>query len=243
MKSLQSCKELIGCRVHASDGEVGKVRELYFDDARWRVRHIVVEVGHWPRARSVLVEPSAIVEVDRGHRRLVVSESRKQLVGGPDANTDQPVVRQLESRRKSQANWAVTLAGDALTAYPEALQTPEFEPINANGTPFDPHLRSSRAVLGMALRAAGSPAGRIDDLIFDDRSWEVRHLLIDMNDGTRHALPTGLVRRILFAEKSVAASLDGLFLAAGPRLDPSTPFTRQFEEAVRRHFESESTHS
>ncbi len=32
----------------ADDGHLGRVRDTYFDDRRWSIRHLVVETGHWP---------------------------------------------------------------------------------------------------------------------------------------------------------------------------------------------------
>ena len=36
----------------ADDGHLGRVRDTYFDDRRWSIRHLVVEIGHWPAHRS-----------------------------------------------------------------------------------------------------------------------------------------------------------------------------------------------
>ncbi|MEP7246109.1 MAG: PRC-barrel domain-containing protein [Gammaproteobacteria bacterium] len=38
---------LKGSRVRASDGEIGKVTDVYFDDEDWVVRYLVVDTGDW----------------------------------------------------------------------------------------------------------------------------------------------------------------------------------------------------
>jgi hypothetical protein len=41
---LNSIKKLSGCRILATDGEVGAVAEaVYFDDEQWVVRYLVVD--------------------------------------------------------------------------------------------------------------------------------------------------------------------------------------------------------
>jgi hypothetical protein len=35
-------KDLVGFRIHATDGDIGHVRDLYFDEQQWLVRHVVV---------------------------------------------------------------------------------------------------------------------------------------------------------------------------------------------------------
>jgi hypothetical protein len=37
---------LLNFRVHARDGSLGTVRDLYFDDARWTVRYLAVRGHH-----------------------------------------------------------------------------------------------------------------------------------------------------------------------------------------------------
>jgi len=33
--------------LHAADGDIGRVHDLYFDDRRWTVRYLVVDTRHW----------------------------------------------------------------------------------------------------------------------------------------------------------------------------------------------------
>jgi uncharacterized protein YrrD len=49
-----------GSQVLASDGEIGKVKEIYFDDDRWVVRYLVVDTGGWLTRRHVLISPHAV---------------------------------------------------------------------------------------------------------------------------------------------------------------------------------------
>src|SRR5271154_2724857 len=51
---------LEGCAVGASDGQVGTVKDILFDDEAWRIRWGVVDTGTWLTGRKVLVHPSAI---------------------------------------------------------------------------------------------------------------------------------------------------------------------------------------
>ena len=42
---LHSMSDIKGARILAVDGEIGEVREAYFDDERWVVRYVVVDTG------------------------------------------------------------------------------------------------------------------------------------------------------------------------------------------------------
>jgi sporulation protein YlmC with PRC-barrel domain len=43
---LRSVAELYGWSVETADGAVGHLADVYVDDRRWKVRHLVVESGH-----------------------------------------------------------------------------------------------------------------------------------------------------------------------------------------------------
>ena len=47
---------LEGCTVEASDGEVGTVKDILFDDEAWRIRWVVVDTGTWLTGRKVFLD-------------------------------------------------------------------------------------------------------------------------------------------------------------------------------------------
>jgi sporulation protein YlmC with PRC-barrel domain len=57
---LHKIKDLQGDALHAEDGEVGSVDDLYFDDEVWDVRYLVVNTRRWIPGRKYLVSPIAI---------------------------------------------------------------------------------------------------------------------------------------------------------------------------------------
>jgi len=52
---LRSMKQLYGEKLRASDGEIGHVKDFYFDDQEWVVRYAVVDTGSWLLGRLVLI--------------------------------------------------------------------------------------------------------------------------------------------------------------------------------------------
>ena len=57
---LRNVKESRGFAIRATDGVIGEVDDLYFDDENWAVRYLVVETGGWLSGRKVLISPYAI---------------------------------------------------------------------------------------------------------------------------------------------------------------------------------------
>jgi uncharacterized protein YrrD len=40
---LRTMKDLQGYAIRATDGDIGYVKDVYFDDQRWVVRYLIVE--------------------------------------------------------------------------------------------------------------------------------------------------------------------------------------------------------
>jgi PRC-barrel domain len=94
---LRNVKELLGFAIHATDGTIGEVADLYFDDEDWAIRYLVVDTGHWLSSRKVLISPVAIGQVDWMAQQLSVSLTKARVEGSPDIDTRKPVSRQHEA--------------------------------------------------------------------------------------------------------------------------------------------------
>ena len=57
---LHKASKLRGTTVQASDGEVGTVQDLYFDNQQWRVKYLAVKTAADAPNDVVLVPPSAV---------------------------------------------------------------------------------------------------------------------------------------------------------------------------------------
>ena len=57
---LRQAKDLNDYKLGARDGEIGNVKEFYFDDQSWAVRYLVADTGGWLSGRRVLISPYAL---------------------------------------------------------------------------------------------------------------------------------------------------------------------------------------
>ncbi|NPT41676.1 PRC-barrel domain containing protein, partial [Paraburkholderia sp. 1N] len=93
---LRNIEFLQGSTVKASDGDVGTVTQVYFDDEAWGVRYLVVETGDWLRDRQVLISPYAVSHSDPGSSAVHVKLTRQQVRDSPNIDAHKPVSRQHE---------------------------------------------------------------------------------------------------------------------------------------------------
>lgn len=187
----RNIKSLTGFSISATDGELGKVKDFYFDDESWTIRYLIVETGSWLVGRKVLISPHAITNVDWEGSTFVSNLTQEQVKSSPDIDTDKPVSRQHEIDLYQHYPWGDyyggILWGGGMGVTGMMLPAHEgIEPIvqkevdtTPNKTDADPHLRSTHKVTGYSIRAADGGIGDIEDFILDDNTWKVDYLIVD----------------------------------------------------------------
>jgi len=76
---LRSGAAVVGSRIRALDGELGRVEDFVVDDASWAIAGMVVDTRNWLPGKKVLVAPDAIAEIDWDSRAVSVKLTREQL--------------------------------------------------------------------------------------------------------------------------------------------------------------------
>jgi len=94
---LQNIKELYGNKLVALDGDIGLVKDFYFNDKTWMVRYLVADTEPWLPERLVLLSPHAFGKWDAHEKSLRVRLSKKQIENSPPLESHIPVSRQYET--------------------------------------------------------------------------------------------------------------------------------------------------
>jgi len=246
---LRSLHNLEGSTLHASDGEIGRVRQALFDDQTWALRYLVVQTGGWLFGREVLIPPLAIRRIDDDGASLSVDLSREQVKHSPGIDTHKPVARQHEIDHAGYYGDAAYWGGpymDSTSGHPvlapiapaatdRALADHETEV-----APEDLHLRSSDEVRGYRIHASDGEIGHVDDFLFDDDDWTIRYLEID----TRNWWPGG--KTVLIATESIAdidwiastvtVALPRDTIRASPAYDAVAGINRDYQAALHAYY-------
>src|SRR5579862_2005008 len=184
---IQSIKQLYGGKLGAADGEIGHVKDFYFDDQNWAIRYLVADTGSWLPGRQVLLSPHSLGRLDRAVNVLRVNLTRKQIEDSPPIESRKPVSRQYEEEYYRYYGWPYYWLGNGLwglSGFP-ILELPgqplPSEQAFANGPQAeaaDAHLRSTRAVSGYQLQATDGTIGHVCDFLMDVESWAINQLVI-----------------------------------------------------------------
>jgi uncharacterized protein YrrD len=215
---LRSLKQLYGIQLGATDGDIGHVKDFYFDDRNWAIRYLVVDTGSWLPGRQVLLAPHALGRLDQTDRILRVNLTRKQIEDSPPIESHKPVSRQYEAEYYRYYGWPYYWQGAGLwgmSGFP-ILELPVGPPPSEATPVFGPqldrpeaHLRSTQAVNGYQLRTGDSIMGHICDYMIDAQSWAIGQLAVKTGhrlSGHERLIPTKDVERISYEESTVFAS-------------------------------------
>ncbi|MEP6604916.1 MAG: PRC-barrel domain-containing protein, partial [Nitrosospira sp.] len=183
-----------GYAIEGSDGAIGTVSDLLFNDATWLVRWLVVDTGNWLTGRTVLLPPSALAHVNHIGHQFSVRLTKQQIKECPDIESDRPVSRQSEAKLYEYYSWAPYWGAGSylgMVAYggmvgPSALAKPSLELMRrereideAHRKKDDPALRSAKEVTGYNVHASDGEIGHIADFLVEDDDWSIHYLVVD----------------------------------------------------------------
>jgi uncharacterized protein YrrD len=81
--NLRSAEIVEGYRIHATDGEIGHVQGLLFDDETWEIQHLIVNTSSWWLGHQVLIAPQSINGVNWFDGTVSISLTREQFKHAP----------------------------------------------------------------------------------------------------------------------------------------------------------------
>src|SRR5664279_4502288 len=184
---LRIVKELYGAKLGASDGEIGQVKDFYFEDQNWVVRYLVAGTGSWLAGRKVLISPHAFGSLHQAGELVLVNLTRKQIENSPSIESHKPVSRQYEEEYHRYYGWPFYWQGSGLWGMsgfpilelpPNPLPSDSPNAIGPQPESTDAHLRSTQAVNGYHLQASDGIVGHVCDFMMDDKSWAIGQLVI-----------------------------------------------------------------
>lgn len=256
---LRNIQEIEHYTIRATDGAIGKVKDLYFDDDAWVIRYFVVDAGSWLSDRKVLISPISVHRPDWRHYTLPVSLTMEQVRHSPDIDTDRPVSRQHEETVLGYYGYPgywgdVGLWGPGLYPYGlvpgyagdgadklESRQALEAHLRDERGCRRndDPHLRSCNAVAGYRIHATDGEIGHVSGFLVDEETWAVRYLVIDTSNwwiGHKTLIAPPWIKGVHWADRTVWVDVSRDAIKDAPAYDPDVSWNRAEELGLYRHY-------
>lgn len=255
---LWNASEVIGCEIAASDGHIGKIDDILFDDSNWNVRLLVVETGHWLSSRKVLLPSSALEQVDANQKECEIKLTMQQIRDSPDVETKRPVSRQMEASVYGHYGYRPYWNGGSgfiggigyLGGYgysndsngelsPPSAWWSEVETANAKRENDDVHLRSVKEVSGYHIHATDGQFGHVEDFLVEDADWRIRFLIADTNDwwpGKKVLISPRSVKKIDWSVHLVSVDVDRQKVKGAPAYVEAMLIDRSLKEDFATYY-------
>ncbi|MDR3715243.1 MAG: PRC-barrel domain-containing protein [Puia sp.] len=205
----RNINSLIGFRLDATDGEIGKVEEFYFDDDTWTIRYLILKTGNWLSGRKLLISPQSLISDPREKGMFSTTLTKEQVRNSPDIDTDKPVSRQQEIELHGyypwQSYWGSGYYPGGIWGnvdFPPIVRkeaTEEAGLVTRRRAGDDVHLRSTYRLTGYRMEGADGTIGHVRDFILDDQTWQILYLVVDTHQrygGKKVLIEVGHVREV-----------------------------------------------
>ncbi|MGO9359160.1 MAG: PRC-barrel domain containing protein [Xanthobacteraceae bacterium] len=250
---LRNASTLHGYGIAASDGHLGVVTDLLFEDTSWLLRWLVVDTGHWLPGRKVLLPATVLGLVDPEKREFSVRLTMAEVRHSPDIDTERPVSRQIETDLYDFYGWRPYwnpglyldgfgngYGGGATMPLPVPGSARLEEDIAAAERDHDdPHLRSVQAVTGYHVHASDGEIGHVADFLIEDADWSIRYLVVDTRNwwpGNKVLISPRSVRGVEWEDRFVNLTVDRQAVKSSPAYDASMTIDRTYERRLHGYY-------
>lgn len=246
MTMIISLKDMLGLKIAAKDGEIGKAKDFYFDDVGWNIRYLVIETGNFLLGKKVLISHYSFKQPDRQSEHIPIDLTMDKIRNSPDIGEKMPISRQKEQELAMYYQWPLYWMNMNAVPPEESVllrnmwSEEMIEEKNKNKSVLEAHLRSFSEVKSYNINARDTNIGHVDDLLVDDKTWKIRYLVID----TRKWLPGGKnvlispawIEKVNWSENNVYVDQEADVIENSPEYNPEKPVDPDFEVNLFKHY-------
>ena len=256
---LRNLKDIEDYKIRATDGDIGSVKDFYFEDDAWVVRYFVVDTGTWLTSRKVLISPISVHQPDWSARTLPVAISKQQVKSSPAFDSDMPVSRQNEEQYMGYYGYPHYWGGGGMWGeglYPYAM-VPGYAGFGLDRVERErelenylrdervrhrndnPHLRSCNAVSGYHIDATDGEIGHVAGFLVDDETWAIRYVVVDTSNwwlGNKVLLAPDWIKGVNWSTQTVSVDLSRESIKTAPAYNPAEGWGLDQERVLYSHY-------
>ena len=237
---LYKTKTLKCYKVNNLDGEIGKVREFYFDDHLWTIRYLIADTVGWFSGTQMLISLYVLLSANKGKQNITVNLTKKQIENSPSLDSDKPVLRQFEetyhgyyglpkywNNHNMRGNYS-NIIHDG-----EKLKQPfQVEEV------WNPDLRNTHEMRGYHIQGIDGEIGHIEDFIIDNETWAIRYLIVDTQNWWQRKnvlISLKWIEHVSLDESKVCINLSCEVIMESSKYWEMSMLNRNYEAALHRH--------
>jgi uncharacterized protein YrrD len=238
---LISVDTLKDYKLNCIDGEIGGVKDFFFDDKFWTIRYLVVTTGSWLNRKQVLISPYFLKNISHGTELIHVNLTKQEVENSPSVDTEKPVSRQFEENYYKYYGAPVYWGGPFMWGTSPAIprNREDWKTSTSGEKNWDPHLRSAKDVSGHSIQATDEKIGEVDDFIVDDENWTIRYFIIDTGNwlpGKKVLIAPQWIDRISWEDSKVFVNVTADSIKNAPEYDETVDLTRTYETSLYDYY-------
>ncbi len=187
---LWNASALIGYPIKGTDGPLGTLAGLMYDETDWTIRWLFVDTGTWLSGRRVALPISAAGQPDPKAPHLPVNLTMKQVEDSPDVDVSHPFSQEAETL--VSLHYGLPSVRDRVEWLRHVGRTPELiAPVTLRALPTeapaesesrDNHVHGISEITGNSIEATDGDIGHAEDFLIDTTLWQVRYLVVDTSN-------------------------------------------------------------
>ena len=245
---LYNFSELQKYVVKATNDEIGKVEDLYFEDTTWGIHYLVADTGNWLAENLVLLTPTKISEINEKERQVLFELSKKKIEDSPPVYQDKPVYRQKELEildyYKDWPHYWAAFSQAPPPTMPVILARRKNKDSQKSSQDYEDqnnaHLRSCQEVTNYNLHATDGKFGHVEDFLVNDQNWKIEFFVVD----TKNWLPFSKkvlispkwINKIIWASEEVKVNLAQDLIKNSPEYDHTKPILQEYIDVLYEYY-------
>lgn len=225
-------KDLIGYKVQAIDGDIGKIHDIFFDDRNWKIRYVVVSTGTWLSGKRVLISPNSIGQPEIKAHKFPVDLTKEKIKNSPGIDLDKPVSLQKQAELFKYYSWPI---GDDFIPLPAFDIQEESTSAKTEEEQLDRHLRSAREIIDyVVITKDEKKAGYVEDFLMDTKRRTITYIVLNRKQ-VRTLIPSRYIKGVSWSENRLDVDLTKDKIESAPEYKPDQ-LTKEFEAELKKHY-------
>ncbi|WP_454062418.1 PRC-barrel domain-containing protein [Candidatus Nitrospira salsa] len=219
---LQDFNKMKTYVVEGTDGTIGTVADVYFNDQTWNVQYVAVNTGNWLEGRHLLIAKECLSALKRETSAYPASVSHAQAKASPEFEINQPLSWGKEREICSFYRWSA------------------YYPINENEMSVFPGiLTSTNGLKDFSLLANDGEIGKVVNFIVDDTDLLLRYFVVDTAKwlaGRKVLISPMWGKSINWTEQLIEVDVSKESIQESPEYDPLVPIDQVYEVGLYEHY-------
>lgn len=190
---LHSLNNLDNFELFTVDGPMGFCKDFLFNDEQWSLHYLLADTHKWvPGGKKMLIHSNAIEEIDAASKIIRLNVTARQLKDSPSLLSSEPISRAYEKTYMCYFDYATYHVGPIpLDTWFVGVHPERVKLVSAPAEPASEknHVHSAHFVEDYDLDVDHTKHGKIVDFVFDDKTWNIVFLAIELKAWAGHSQP------------------------------------------------------